>query len=80
MAPTKMTVKALKNTTQSKEPEIRSFCLSLSKRNKDILEIVDEYREELMLSKANTVCKIIREYPSLKRKAEIREMQAYGLK
>tara|TARA_B100001057_G_scaffold450387_1_gene492426 strand:+ start:1854 stop:2072 length:219 start_codon:yes stop_codon:yes gene_type:complete len=67
-------------TKPKNETEVRAFCLSLSKRNKDILEILDEWSDELMLNKANTVCKIIREYPTLKRKAQLRELEAFGLR
>ena len=59
--------------------KIRSFCLSISKRNTDIPEVIDEYSEILNLTKADTICQIIREYPTLKNKERFREMQAMGL-
>ncbi len=59
--------------------KIRSFCLSISRRNTDIPEVIDEYSEILNLTKADTICHIIREYPTLKNKERFREMQAMGL-
>ncbi len=72
-----------KMTTKTKpkdQLQVRSFCLSISKRNKDILEILEEWSDELMLNKANTLCKIVREYPTLKRKAQLRELEAFGIR
>ena len=56
--------------------KIRSFCLSISRRNTDIPEVIDEYSEILNLTKADTICHIIREYPTLKNKERFREMQS----
>ena len=67
-------------TKQKDQLQVRSFCLSISKRNKDILEILEEWSDELMLNKANTLCKIVREYPTLKRKAQLRELEAFGIR
>ena len=70
----------LDTLNQKKDKDkIRSFCLSISKRNTDIPEVIDEYSEILNLTKADTICHIIREYPTLKNKERFREMQAMGL-
>ena len=53
----------------------RSFCLSVSRRNEDVMETVDEFSDMFGLSKADTVFHIIREYPRLKNKERIRELQ-----
>ena len=57
----------------------RSFCLSVSKRNIDALDLVDEYSEILNLTKADTVFHIMRDYGKLKNKERFREMQAMGM-
>lgn len=56
--------------------KLRSFCLSISKRNNDIPEIVDEYSDIMQLTKADTICQILREYPRLKNLAELKERKA----
>ena len=53
----------------------RSFCLSVSRRNEDVLDLVDEYSDMFGLSKADTLFQIIREYPKLKMKERVRELQ-----
>lgn len=45
----------------------RSVCLSVSKRNKKMLDIVDDYSLEWNLDKAPTIFRIIREYDKLKK-------------
>ena len=57
----------------------KSFCLSVSKRNADVLELIDDYSEILNLTRADTLCFILREYPKLKNKARFREMQSMGM-
>ena len=57
----------------------KSFCLSVSKRNADVLELIDDYSEILNLTKADTLCFTLREYPKLKNKARFREMQSMGM-
>ena len=45
----------------------RAFCLSISRRNNDIIDLIDQYADQLHLSKADTVFFMIREYRRLKR-------------
>ena len=45
----------------------RSFCLSISKRNRDIIDLIDDASDQLHLSKADAVFYMIREYRRLKR-------------
>ena len=45
----------------------RSFCLSISKRNRDIIDLIDETSDQLHLTKADTVFHMMREYRRLKR-------------
>lgn len=45
----------------------RSVCLSVSKRNKKMLDIVDDYSLEWNLDKAPTIFRIIKEYDNLKK-------------
>ena len=53
-----------------------NFCLSVSKRNEDVLDLVDEYSDMFGLSKADTIFTILREYPRLKMKERVREIES----
>ena len=53
----------------------RSICLSISKRNKDMVEIIDEYADIFGMSKAGAVFHIIKDYNRLKLKERIRELE-----
>ena len=52
-----------------------NFCLSVSKRNEDVLDLVDEYSDMWGLSKADTIFTIMREYPRLTMKERVREIE-----
>ena len=54
----------------------KNFCLSVSRKNEDVLDMIDEYSDIFGLSKANTVFTILREYPKLKQAERVRELQA----
>ena len=45
----------------------RAFCLSISRRNTDIIDLIDQYADQLRLTKSDTVFFMIREYRRLKR-------------
>ena len=45
----------------------RAFCLSISRRNTDIIDLIDQYADQLRLTKADTVFYMIREYRRIKR-------------
>ena len=45
----------------------RSVCLSVSKRNKKMLDIVDDYSLEWNLDKAPTIFRIIREFDKMQK-------------
>ena len=53
----------------------RSICLSISKRNEDMVEIIDEYAGIFGMSKAGAVFHIIKDYNRLKLKERIRELE-----
>ena len=53
----------------------RSFCLSISKRNEEVVDLIEEYSEMLGLSKAQTVFYMLKEYPKLKAKERERELE-----
>lgn len=53
----------------------RSICLSVSKRNEDMVEIIDEYADMFGMSKASAVFHIIKDYNKLKLKERIRELE-----
>jgi len=40
----------------------KSICLSISRRNKDIVEVIDEYADMLGISKSGAVFHIIKDY------------------
>ena len=49
----------------------RSICLSISKRNEDMVDVIDEYADMLGMSKACAVFHIIKDYNRLKLKERI---------
>ena len=53
----------------------RSFCLSISKRNEEVVDLIEEYSEMFGLSKAQTVFYMLKEYPKLKAKERERELE-----
>lgn len=53
----------------------RSFCLSISKRNEEVVDLIEEYSEMLGLSKAQTVFYMLKEYPKLKAKERESELE-----
>ena len=53
----------------------RSICISLSKRNEDMAEVIDEYADLLGMTKAGAVFHIIKDYNRMKAKERIRELQ-----
>lgn len=53
----------------------RSICLSVSKRNEEMYEVIDEMADILGMSKASTVFYIIKDYNRLKLKERIRELE-----
>ena len=54
----------------------KNFCLSVSRKNEDVLDMIEEYTDMFGLLKANTVLTILREYPKLKQAERVRELQA----
>ena len=53
----------------------RSICLSISKRNEDMVDVIDEYADMLGMSRSNTIFYIIGDYNRLKMKERIRELE-----
>lgn len=53
----------------------RSICLSLSRRNEDMAELIDEYADLLGMTKAGAVFHIMRDWNRLKMKERIRELE-----
>jgi len=53
----------------------RSICLSISRPNEDMVEVIDEYADMLGMSKAGAVFHIIKDYNRLKLKERIRELE-----
>ena len=53
----------------------RHLCLSVSRRNEDKIDLLDEYADMLGMSKACAVFHIIKDYNRLKLKERIREME-----
>jgi len=47
--------------------ETRSMCLSVSKKNKNVMEMVDDYSLQFNLNTAQTIFRIVREYDQMKR-------------
>lgn len=53
----------------------RSLCLSVSRKNEDLEDIIDEYADMWGMSKAGAVFHIIRDYGRLQLKERIRELE-----
>lgn len=53
----------------------RSICLSLSKRNEEMAEVIEEYADMFGMTKAGAVFHIIKDYNRLKMKERIRELE-----
>ena len=53
----------------------RSICLSLSRRNEEMAEVIDEYADIFGMTKAGAVFHIIKDYNRLKMKERIRELE-----
>ena len=53
----------------------RSICLSISKRNEDMIDVIGEYADIFGMSKASAVFYIIKDYNRLKLKERIRELE-----
>lgn len=53
----------------------RSICLSISKRNEDMLDLIDDYADIFGMSKAGAVFHIIKDYGRLKLKERIKELE-----
>ena len=53
----------------------RSICLSISKRNEDMVDVIDEYADMLGMSRSNANFYIIGDYNRLKTKERIRELE-----
>ena len=53
----------------------RSFCLSISKRNDEVVDLIEEYSEMFVLTKSQTVFYMLKEYPKLKAKERERELE-----
>jgi len=47
--------------------EPRAVCLSVSKRNQPILEMLDEYSVEFNLPVSGTIFRIVKEYDQMKK-------------
>jgi hypothetical protein len=47
--------------------EPRAVCLSVSKRNQPILDMLDEYSVEFNLPVAGTIFRIVKEYDQMKK-------------
>jgi len=55
----------------------KCICLSVSKRNMDMVEVIDEYADILGISKAQAVFHIIKDYNRIKMKERIMELGGY---
>ena len=55
---------------------IRSRCLSVSKKNEDTADLIDEYADIWGMSFSGAVFHIVNEYTQLKTKEIIRELEA----
>ena len=53
----------------------RSLCLSISRKNEDMEDVIDEYADMLGMSKAGAVFHIIRDYTRLQLQERIRELE-----
>jgi len=52
----------------------KCICLSVSKRNMDMVEVIDGYADILGISKAQAVFHIIKDYNRIKMKERIMEL------
>jgi len=52
----------------------KCICLSVSKRNMDMVDVIDEYADILGISKAQAVFHIIKDYNRIKTKERIMEL------
>jgi hypothetical protein len=52
------------------KPPRRAICISLSKRNADIISLIDAYANEKKLTKCDAVCQIIRNFALLNNQLE----------
>ena len=53
----------------------RHICCSVSRRNEDKVELLDEYADMLGMSRSNAIFYIIGDYNRLKMKERIRELE-----
>jgi hypothetical protein len=53
----------------------KCICLSVSRRNADMIDVIDEYADILGISKAQAVFHIIKDYNRMKMKERIRELE-----
>ena len=53
----------------------RSICLSVSKKNEEMLDLIEEYADHLGMKKSGAIFYIIRDYHRLKLLERIREME-----
>jgi hypothetical protein len=47
--------------------ESRSMCLSVSRKNKTVLDMVEDYSLQFNLNTSQTIFRIVREYDQMKR-------------
>lgn len=47
--------------------ETRAMCLSVSKKNQRVMDMVEEYSLQFNLNTAQTIFRIVREYDQMKR-------------
>jgi hypothetical protein len=47
--------------------QTRSMCLSVSKRNQRLMDIVDDYSMQFNLNTAQTIFRIVKEYDQMKK-------------
>jgi acetolactate synthase regulatory subunit len=52
------------------KPPRRAICISLSKRNNDIISLIDAYANDKKLTKCDAVCQIIRNFALLNNQLE----------
>ena len=53
----------------------RNMCLYVSRKNEDMLDMIDEYADHLGLSKSCAIFYIIKDYSRLKLLERIRELE-----
>jgi len=47
--------------------QTRSMCLSVSKRNQRLMDVVDDYSMQFNLNTAQTIFRIVKEYDQMKK-------------